>query len=180
MQGEFWENFSWKKCVSWGRKQANYNSIISTSLGMFSKWITDRYKGYLKSIHPQVSIHLFFLWLQFYDFSVSSLLLKTFIILLQCPLFRLRSCRWELWLLTVTVCHQWMWVDGHFECSGLVTLINHLGHFNPFTHSIENTLYPHWAGKCKFWPLSITPPTTNISQSSVLPRCKRTALQSFS
>ena len=36
-----------------------------------------------------------------------------------------------------------------------------LEHFSPFTHTTENTLYPHWAGKCKFWLLSITPPTTN-------------------
>jgi len=127
-----------------------------------------------------VSIIHFFLRLQFYDFSVSSLLLKTFIILLRCPLFQLVSSRWKLWLLTVPVCHQWMWVDGHFECSALVTLINHPWTFQPSLHTTENTLYPHWAGKCKSWPLSITAPTTNKPQLPVLPRWKRTAMQSLS
>ena len=136
MQGEFWENFSRKKCVSWGRKHDNYNSIISMSLGMFSKWITDRYKDYLKSIHPQVSIHSFsftisFMTFQFPPLASQDIYNPAAMSLVSAAVMSMRTVA-----LDCSSRHQWMWVDGHFECSALVTLINH-----PWTFQPIHTLY---------------------------------------
>jgi hypothetical protein len=98
--------------------------------------------------------------------------------MLRCLLLLLLSCHWESWLLPVPVCHQWVWMDtlNVLHCLHSLTILRHFSH----TLYWSNTFYTHWTGKCKFWPLSTTPPTINKPQPSVLPCCKLAAVQSCS